>query len=135
MKMASTVVVGMVAVLVSACGRAEDPVTKAASTAPVAGEQAGRKKIEKQLAECAGCQASSKKAQERAAAAEDKIGSAQCETCKGYWGANGNDKNGGLHFSKKCQQCVRMEAAGRDGACDACNKTHEAKKKEKRDKN
>lgn len=134
----------LTAVLFLSCARAGDPAPKpgptatAGTTAPAVPESAAggaRKKIEKQLAECAGCQAASKKAGERATAAEDKIGAAQCETCKGYWAANGNDKNGGLHFSKKCQQCARMEAAGRDGPCDTCQKAHDAKKKEKRDKN
>lgn len=136
----SIVALGVTAVLAFACVKAGDMATAPVQKTDPAGvgapaETGGRKKIEKQLAECAGCQAASKKAQDRASGEPDKIGAAQCETCKGYWAANGNEKNGGLHFSKKCQQCARMEAAGRDGACDACQKTHAAKKKNKHDKN
>ncbi len=103
--------------------------TPSAGPSATGPSDSGRKKVAKQLAECAGCQKAADKAKERAGEATDKIGAAQCETCQGYWAANGNDKNGGLHFSKKCQQCVRMEAAGRDGPCDACQKAHDAKKK------
>lgn len=137
----SMVVVGVAFLLLSACGRAGDPAPGASPGAAGPAAAAGpampevRKKIARQLAECAGCQAASKKAEDRASEASDKIGAAQCEICQGYWAANGNDKNGGLHYSKKCQQCARMEAAGRDGACDACQKAHEPKRKSKRDKN
>lgn len=116
--------------------RADEAAPTGAATPPAAeAADTTRKKIAKQLAECAGCEAASKKAGERAAQADDKIGAAQCEVCKGYWAANGNEKNGGFHFSKKCQQCARMEAAGRDGPCDTCQKAHSVKKKEKRDRN
>lgn len=115
-----------------AVGATPAPTASSAAAGPA---DASRKKIAKQLAECAGCPAASKKAEERASSAPDKIGAAQCDACKGYWAANANVKNGGLHYSKDCQSCARMEAAGRDGACDACQKMHDARKREKRDKN